>query len=164
MDIKIPKIKITQTRPIWSTRREVSRVMIGRAKGKRLWGGCRNTFTNGKVVVKFDKGIRRGETISVGGCQGQCRREVAVWDALEEEDKRHFTPLLAHGSIVRGGYIYDYTITPYIKHHNRVKPVPDDDWASLEGVLDKYLVYDVSPTHNAGVLPTGEVVCWDYGY
>ena len=82
----------------------------------------------------------------------QCQIEVEFWNDIEDQDKKYFQPIVAHG---------DYWVAQELIAY------PDrrdsENWPIIEGLADKYELDDIYEDKNWGTREDGSPVIYDYG-
>lgn len=69
--------------------------------------------------------------------------EHDLWKRLDKQDKKHFVPIVAHGSFERQYFV----VSPFIKFRRGRKS--ENHWRTISHLLNKYNLSDVYKTGSA---------------
>lgn len=138
----------TPTVEVTNVRTSEEHVLINGIKAKRISDYRRHTYKTRKFIVKID-------TIAL-----EAKREVKLWKRLDEEDRKHFVPILCSSLV--GRWIcqerLDIIFANQIEYEER-----NELWdAIIEPICEKYNLADLSPDWNWGMVD-GVPMIYDYG-
>ena len=137
-----PDVQITDIRTY------EEQVTINGIKAKRISDFRRHCYRTKDFIVKID--VRSFET----------KHEVRLWKRLDEEDRKHFVPILC--SSIAQRWIcqerLDITFAQQIEYEER-----NELWDAIIGPLcEKYSLIDMSPEWNWGMVDDVPMI-YDYG-
>jgi hypothetical protein len=104
-------------------------------------------FRHNNLIFKFDpKSWLKND-------DSQTKEELALWDQIEEQDKKHFQPILYHGETWVAQQIIEFSDNVY----------DPDNWPLIEGLSHKYRLSDIEQHKNWGTRIDGTPIIYDYG-